>query len=283
LVGRARLLARQGSEEECRALLAEALRLSHELSRARDEARALATLGELELGLGNTAKAVEQLERQQRLLAERGITDTDLSAAPELVDTYLRLGRVQEARRVADEFLASAERVGRRWSLARAWRVQGQLADDHHLGTCFERALLLHASTTDLFQIARTRLAYGERLRRARERILARSQLRAALDTFQRLGARPWAERARAELAATSETLRRRDPTTIDQLTAQELQIGLLLASGNTTREAAAALFLSPKTIEYHLRHVYQKLGIHSREELTEKLSASPAELPLAA
>ena len=87
----------------------------------------------------------------------------------------------------------------------------------------------------------------------------------------------PWAERARTELAATGETLRRRDPSTLDALTPQELQIALLLAGGRTTREAAAALFLSPKTIEYHLRHVYLKLGIHSREELAAAL-ASPGD-----
>jgi DNA-binding NarL/FixJ family response regulator len=98
--------------------------------------------------------------------------------------------------------------------------------------------------------------------------VRARVELRAALATFDSLGARPWADRARAELAATGETLRRRDPTTIDELTPQELQIALILARGSTTREAAGALFLSPKTIEYHLRHVYQKLGIHTRAEL---------------
>ena len=88
------------------------------------------------------------------------------------------------------------------------------------------------------------------------------------------MGAQPWADRASAELNATGETLRRRDPTTIDALTPQELQIALLLASGKTTREAAASLFLSPKTIEYHLRHVYQKLDIHSRPELAHVLAA---------
>jgi DNA-binding CsgD family transcriptional regulator len=100
---------------------------------------------------------------------------------------------------------------------------------------------------------------------------------------FDRLGALPWAERARAELAATGETLRRRDPTTIDELTPQELQIALLLASGKTTREAAAALFLSPKTIEYHLRRVYLKLGIHSRTELAEALAMHTASSAAAA
>ena len=83
----------------------------------------------------------------------------------------------------------------------------------------------------------------------------------------------PWADRAATEFAATGETLRRRDPSTVDELTPQELQIALLLASGKTTRETAATLFLSPKTVEYHLRHAYQKLDIHSREELAQRLA----------
>ena len=102
----------------------------------------------------------------------------------------------------------------------------------------------------------------------------AREQLRAALDTFERLGASPWAGHARVELTASGETARRRDVTTIDELTPQELQIALLLAGGKTTREAAETLFLSPKTIEYHLRHVYRKLGISSRAELAAATAA---------
>jgi DNA-binding CsgD family transcriptional regulator len=102
--------------------------------------------------------------------------------------------------------------------------------------------------------------------------MLAREQLRSAMDAFDRLGARPWADRARAELAATGETHRRRGAASIDDLTPQELQVALLLIGGKTTQETAAALFLSPKTAEYHLRHVYQKRDIHSREELTQRL-----------
>ena len=137
----------------------------------------------------------------------------------------------------------------------------------------FEEALEQHARTPDAFETARTQLAYGERLRRARKRKLARQHLRAALEQFDYLDARPWADRARTELTATGETLRRRDPSTMDELTPQELQIALLLASGKTTRDAAASMFLSPKTIEYHLRHVYLKLGIHSREELAQAVA----------
>ena len=147
------------------------------------------------------------------------------------------------------------------------------MAGDGDYAEQFERALRLHAYTLDGFETARTRLAYGQRLRRARGRVLAREQLRAAVEAFERLDAQPWAEQARTELAASGETLRRRDPSTIDELTPQELQIALLLAGGKTTRETAATLFLSPKTIEYHLRHVYLKLDIHSREELAESLA----------
>jgi DNA-binding CsgD family transcriptional regulator len=240
-----------------------------------NEVWATAALGELELGLGDAARAAERFEAQLRLLGQLGITDADLSPAPELVDAYLRLGRSGDAERVATEFMATAEAKGQPWSLARAHRCRGLVAGDDELAAPFEQALRYHAQTPDTFETARTRLAYGQRLRRARNRVLAREHLRAAVETFERLDAPPWADRARTELAATGETLRRRDPSTVDELTPQELQIALLLAGGRTTREAAAALFLSPKTIEYHLRHVYQKLGIHSREELARILAAS--------
>ncbi len=198
-----------------------------------------------------------------------------LSPAPELVDAYVRLGRDDDAELVAAQFMTAAEAKGQPWSLARALRCRGLRAEDQGHAELFEEALRRHAQTLDEFETARTRLAYGQRLRRGRSRVLAREQLRAAAATFERLDARPWAELARTELAATGETLRRRDPSTVDELTPQELQIALLLAGGRTTREAAATLFLSPKTIEYHLRHVYQKLDIHSREALARVLATS--------
>jgi DNA-binding CsgD family transcriptional regulator len=138
------------------------------------------------------------------------------------------------------------------------------LIDEH-----FREALAWHGDTPDEFETARTRLAYGGRLRRAGQRVRAREQLRSALEAFDVLGATPWAEIARTELDATGETARRRNVSTHDQLTPQELNVALTLAAGSTTREAAAVLFLSPKTIEYHLRNVYRKLEINSREELT--------------
>ena len=152
------------------------------------------------------ARAGEHFEDQRRLLRELGITDADLSPAAELVDAYVRLGRDDDAELVAAQFMTAAEAKGQPWSLARALRSRGLVADEADHAEQFERALRLHAQTLDGFETARTRLAYGQRLRRARNRVLAREQLRAAVDTFERLDAQPvgragaqpsWPRRAR--------------------------------------------------------------------------------------
>ena len=98
-------------------------------------------------------------------------------------------------------------------------------------------------------------------------------RLRTALATFERLGARPWAEQAHTELRATGEVARRRDASGLEALTPQELQVALLVAQGGTNREVSAALFLSPKTIEAHLHRTYVKLGLRSRTELANLLA----------
>ncbi len=115
---------------------------------------------------------------------------------------------------------------------------------------------------------ARTQLLFGQHLRHQRRRSDARPHLRAALETFQRLGASAWAERARHELRATGETTRRREPSTLATLTPQELRIVAAVSEGASNREIAAQLFLSPRTVDYHLRKVFEKAGISSRAEL---------------
>jgi DNA-binding CsgD family transcriptional regulator/tetratricopeptide (TPR) repeat protein len=274
LAGLAWLQARRGRESECRSCAAEALELSRELGLGLAELWATTALGELELGLGEAARAAELFEELHRRLRDLGITDADLSPAADLIDAYTRLGRTGDAQRAAAVAAAAAQAKGQPWALARARRGEGLVAADDGFADRFDQALDLHGQTPDRFEEARTRLAYGERLRRARNRVLAREQLRAAADTFERLDARPWADRARAELAATGETRRPRDQSTVEELTPQELQIALLLTSGKTTRETAAALFLSPKTVEYHLRHVYQKLGVNARDQLARILQS---------
>jgi DNA-binding CsgD family transcriptional regulator len=233
-------------------------------------------LGDLELSLGEPARAAGALRELVHILELHELADADLVPAAELVDALQRLGEVSEAEVVAASYERAARDKGQPWALARAERARGLLADDASAPRCFEAALEAHAATLDRFETARTRLAYGERLRRAAMRVRARDQLRVALDDFEDLGAARWAERAAAELAATGETVQRRDADPRSSLTPQELQVSLLLVEGRTTREAAAALFLSPKTVEYHLRKVYTKLGIGSRPELAELLA--PAE-----
>ena len=268
LAGLAWLEARQGREHECRAHAAEAIALAEVLGTRLHALWSLNALGELELALGRPELALDQFERQRELAEAVTIRDVDLWPAAEMVEACLRLDRGTEARRLTSAFRVAAEAKGQPWSLARAFRCEALIAPDDAFSELFETAIGLSRQTPDEFESARTQLAYGERLRRTRNRVLARAQLRDAEEIFTALDARPWAERARAELEATGETLRRGRPNTVEELTPQELQIAVMLASGRTTREAAAALFLSPKTIEYHLRHVYLKLGIHSREEL---------------
>ena len=268
LAGLAWLEARQGREARCREHASEAAQLCQELGVGVYSVWAMQALGDLELGLGRPATAIEHHEAQAQALRRRGIADVDLSPAPELVDAYMRLGRADDAATSAAEFVKQAEAKGQPWAHARAMRCRGLLAAPDEFESCFDEALELHERTLDGFETARTRLAYGARLRRIRRRLRARDQLREALEIFERLGAQPWADQAAAELAATGETARRRDASTLDELTPQEAQIARLLADGKTTREAAAAVFVSPKTVEYHLRHVYSKLGIHSRDEL---------------
>ncbi len=274
LSGLSWLEARTGQEAECRAHAEEAL----VLGRSRDihlaEAWALLALGECELVRGDADASLTLLRRFEELLARLGTADADLSPAPEMVAALVRLGRTDEAVVISDDFLAVADGKGQPWARARAQRCLGLVAGEEFDGP-FRAALALHADTLDLFEAARTALAYGERLRRAGRRVEAREELRHALGVFSDLGAEPWADQAATELHLTGERVPHRPIGGIAALTPQELQVALLLADGRTTREAAAALFLSPKTVEYHLRKVYAKLGVRSREELSEVVSST--------
>ena len=277
LAGLAWLDALEGREQECTSHAAEALELSAQYQMGVFRAWSTIALGQLELGLGRPERALMHFKDCMEFLDSISITDPDLSPAPDVVDVLVRLGRHDDARRVAAEYQASAEAKGQPFALARARRARALIADDASYESEFEAALRHHQDTPDVFERARTHLYYGERQRRNRKRVAARDHLREALKAFDRLGAAPWAERALSELQASGETARVRDDTSRQQLTPQELQVGLALAEGKTTREVAARLFLSPKTVEYHLRHVYDKLEIRSREELRSKLLARSA------
>jgi DNA-binding CsgD family transcriptional regulator len=272
LAGLARLAARRGAPDAGEHAATVLLR-ARTAGMPFFEAWALHAQGEAALGRGDAQGALAALEAKQRLLDAHAMEDPDLSPAPELAETLLRLGRDADARAVADLALAQADAKGRPWARARAHRaVALARGDDDAALAEFAAALALHTGAHDPFEEARTRLCLGERLRRAGRRGEARAPLRDALARFDGLGAAPWSLRASAELQATGETVRRRDAASLDELTPQELRVALMLAGGATTRAAAAALYLSPKTVEYHLRHVYLKLGVNSREALAAAL-----------
>lgn len=272
LAGLAWLQARMGREVECRTNADEAARLGdrHHIHLGRIWARF--AHGELALSLGHPAQAVTQFEALTVMLGEIGVMDVDLYPGPELAEALVHVGRAHQARSVACDYHEKAVSKGQPWARARAARALAMTAADTSDTESFEAALVIHGSSPDRFEEARTRLAYGSALRRRRQRVASRPQLRAALETFERLGARPWADVCARELEASGETARRRGSDPVDALTPQEFQIAAMLGAGRTTREAAAALFLSPKTVEYHLRHAYTKLGIRSRAELAEMI-----------
>jgi len=249
-------------------------------------ARLQATLGLLELGLARPLAAIEKLRPVAELAERHGLREPSvLPYAPDLIEAYARAGEQEAATRELTKLTDLARSLNRRWALAAVARLNGFLGRDDDLDEHFGTALALHEQGAgSAFERARTELLYGERLRRAKRRVEAREHLRSAVERFDGLGAAPWSEQGRRELRASGEKIPRRDPTAPEKLTPQELQIALQVAEGRTNRDVAAALFLSPKTVEFHLTRVYRKLNIHSRAELvrlfsSERASATPEPL----
>ena len=189
-------------------------------------------------------------------------------AAVDRVEAAIAAGKRDTAQRWLAEFETFAAHAGQAWADARVAHGRGLLAAGPAAVAGFEQALALHQNGRRPFERARTELAYGTCLRRMRKRMAARQPLGIALDIFESLGATRWAERARQELRACGQSARKRDPSTLLRLTPQELQVARFVAEGRPTREVAAQLFLSPRTVEFHLRNVFTKLGISSRAEL---------------
>ncbi|MEU8384683.1 helix-turn-helix transcriptional regulator, partial [Streptosporangium sp. NPDC048865] len=156
---------------------------------------------------------------------------------------------------------------------ALAARCHALLAAPGEAEEHFRAALDLHHQGFSEFETARTQLLFGSALRRNRRPGAAREHLHSALETFERSGARLWAEQARAELRGAGEAVRSHRPRATEKLTAQQYQIARIVADGATNREVAARLFLSPRTVEHHLRNIFAKLDIRSRVELVRLMS----------
>lgn len=274
LAGLAWLQARMGRFEDCQANADEALTLAEQHGITLATLWAHFAMGDLHLAKGDAPTAADWFRRLRTVLHEIAFLDVDLAPGPELAEAQLRNGDVSGSAVTAREYLTRATDKGQPWALARAHRAVALTCSEAAERTSlFERALELHSASPDLFEEARTRLAYGATLRRNRSRVAARPQLRLALEAFERLGASPWADLAATELDATGEKVRRGGDGYLGVLTSQEIRIARMLSDGRTTKETAVALFLSPKTVEYHLRHVYQKLQIRSRDELSAAMA----------
>jgi DNA-binding CsgD family transcriptional regulator len=253
LATQALVLAHLGRERETRELVASATSVIERMQAEAIRIYVVAALGHLELSLGRITEAALALEPLVALTDRLKQGEPALVMwRPDLIEALARAGRTADAEAQLAILGEQARVTGGRWAQVAVLRCRGLLADEDGFRAPFEEALALHAELPMPFELARTQLAYGERLRRAKARADAREPLRAALATFERLGAVAWSERAVAELRATGHASGRRSESASSRLTPHELQVALLVSQGMTNREVAAALFLSPKTIEYH-------------------------------
>jgi DNA-binding CsgD family transcriptional regulator len=199
-----------------------------------------------------------------------GTPSRALSAAPDHIEALVRTDDAVRGKELLAPYQAWAEASGSPHLRALATRAEALLAPE--ADDLYQAALALHANASRPFDHARTELLYGEFLRRERLRGQARTHLRAALDTFNRLGAPVWARRAETELRATGETARERGPNAVETLTPQELQIAEAVRDGATNREVASQLFISPRTVDYHLGKIFRKLNVSSRRDLMRQM-----------
>ena len=193
----------------------------------------------------------------------------------ELIEAASRSGRTQQAAEALAILLESTQASGTPWAQGVEARSRALLQDGEAAEALYREAIERLEPTRLRLDLARSHLLYGEWLRRGRRRIDARKELRAAHEMFADFGMEAFAERARAELRATGEHARKRTVDTLEQLTPQEAQVSRLVALGNTNREIAARLFISPSTVEYHLRKAFRKLDVSSRTQLARRLPKS--------
>jgi DNA-binding CsgD family transcriptional regulator len=265
-------LVARGREDEARATAARLVRAST----AATPIFAAYGLGILELSLGNYEAAAANLDK----VCESDLPVIGTSALPDLAEAYARLGRREEADAAVRRYTERALATGTPLALGLLARSHALVADPGQARDRYQEAIELLAGSTARLELARAHLLYGEWLRRQRRRREARDQLRTAFNMFGAMGADGFAERARVELRATGERVGGREPWAPEELTPQEAQIATLVSQGEANRDIAARLFISPSTVEYHLRKVFRKLGVTSRTQLALRVlgdDASPS------
>ncbi|MBQ1074036.1 AAA family ATPase [Micromonospora sp. C31] len=262
----AALAAVTGDEERCVELTAEPVTRGV----TPGNVHAAGALSLLDLGLGRYESAFARLSGVLAAPRRGGA----MASLPDLVEAAVRVDRPADGLPAARRYAEWAAHVRQPWTRAVALRCQALLdgnADDQ-----YAQAVALHRQGGPPFERARTELLHGEWLRRARRITEARIVLHSALEIFDRLQARPWSARARAELRAAGESVRAADTGAVQRLTPQEHQVVQLAARGLSNREIGAQLFLSPRTVGYHLYKAYPKLGVGSRSELASLVADQP-------
>jgi DNA-binding CsgD family transcriptional regulator len=257
----------RGEEERCRQLADDAVRLAQTHHLPAIAVFATWALGLLELSLGRPERAFERLS--DPVHGPMAVPSVRCLITPDLVEAAVRAGQARDLGDTVGWYEEWAPATGQAAAEAALHRCRA-LLDGDRAEAHFVESLRLHDTMGPAqrpFDRARTELLYGQWLRRVRRRADARPRLASAHETFQRLGATPWAERAATELRATGQTVPRRDAVAA-HLTAQEIQVVRLVAEGGSNQEVAAQLFLSPRTVAYHLYKAFPKLGISSRAEL---------------
>jgi DNA-binding CsgD family transcriptional regulator len=252
-----------GREAECRAHAARAAELG---DRAGLPAPRRMGLGVLELALGRPEVAASIM---LATVTDREGLGADAIApssfVPSLVEALVRSGRADDAAPIARAYRSVAERSGLPGPQALALRCRGLVEDSVE---DLQAAAGMQLAATNAYEAARTQLCLGSMLRRRGKRLEARSSLTAAIEAFEATGAHTWGDRARTELEATGMTMRRRASRPTEGLTPQERNVARLVATGLTNREVAGRLFVTTNTVETHLRHIFQKLGVTSRTQL---------------
>ncbi len=206
--------------------------------------------------------------------AARQVTANDIDpypqmwALPELVEAASRVGEIELASEAFERLVEITQPAGTDWALGTQARSRALLSDGESADRLYQDAIDRLGRTRLRPELARAHLLYGEWLRREGRRVDAREQLRNAYNLFIAIGMDAFAERARRELAATGEKVRKRSPETRNDLTPQEEQIARLARDGLSNPEIGAQLFISAKTVEWHLGKVFAKLGISSRRQL---------------
>ncbi|MCT7661830.1 helix-turn-helix transcriptional regulator [Mycobacterium deserti] len=268
LTMRAALATYAGRAGEARADATEALAASQRCGSAILAGWPITILGFLEVSLGNHGAALTTFEPMLSRVKDSPNASEIFVAGfvPDAVEAMIALGRVSEAEEMVDVLERNGHRLDRPWMLATSGRCRAMLfaarGDAEAADVAAQRAMAEHDRLPMPFERARTQLLVGQLQRRQRRREAASATLREALATFECLGTPLWAERAHAELQRASGTRTRAE------LTASERRVAELAATGITNREMAAALFISPKTVEANLSRIYRKLSIHSRAEL---------------